>query len=210
MQYKLIDTAGQVTAVITGVLESPLSELATIIMDKNPTIEQVGYLRDNQFIMMGGELSINGTLAAAYVLGGSGTINGYKYVVGNKLSTVMFPSNIVLSVCKKVVKLEGITYQVCDRVPTSRKIYLSTKQLLRSLSTNSPASGIIYSDSSQITPLIYVKATNTFVWENACGSGSLAYALVTGKSKITQPSGQTIKFEFTKKNITVMATVKEI
>ena len=196
--YRLIDTAGQITAVITDMINiSDLPRIANSIMQKDKRVEQVGYLQDGNFQMMGGELSINGLLASAFIKDRSTT-------------SITLPSSIIIEKLGNIVRLQGLTYQVVAGLPTSKIIASSTKQLLKTLAIGTKASGIVYYNQNAIKPLVYVPATNTYVWENACGSGSLAYSLVTGNRTIIQPSGKSIKFRISKNIITVTATVKEI
>ena len=160
--------------------------------------------------MMGGELSINGLLAAAYMLNKSGQINSLDFTVNIDTVTLTLPVSIVIQVQKNIVRLQGIIYKVTNSQPVSKIISQSTKQLLKTLAIGTKASGIIYYKNKTITPLVYVPDTNTYVWENACGSGSLAYSLITGNRKVIQPSGNFLKFKISKNTITVTATTKEI
>lgn len=212
MNYKIINTAGQITAVITEeIIKSDLPQIAKAIMEANPTIEQVGYLQNNDFQMMGGELSINGLIAGATLLGDYQSINGYTFKVrpNNQISLTL-PRSIVISQRESVIKLQGITYQLIAGIPRNRIITPMVKQKLLELAQDTTASGIIYYEQSNIMPLIYVPATDSYVWEKACGSGSLATALFTRKYCISQPSGQLLVFSFTNKNIIVTTTSKEV
>lgn len=212
-KYRLIDTAGQFTAVITTLIQpGQLPKLANAIMRKNPRIEQVGYLQDNNFKMMGDELSINGLISGAFLLNQAGQINGLDFIVTPSTITLSFPKSVIKSIdsANNIVKLQGITYQIKSGFPFRKIISTKARFMLQKLATYSPASGIIYYKDKRIKPLVFVKATNSYVWENACGSGSLATALITKQPTITQPSGQQICFQFTGKNIVVTTTAKEV
>jgi len=211
--YRLVDTAGQITAVITTPIQpGQLPKLANAIMRKNPRVEQVGYLQGDTFQMMGNELSINGLISGAFLLSRAGQINGLDFVVTPSTITLSFPNSLVKYVdsVNQIVELQGIAYQVISGFPKRKTISSKTKILLQKLATSSPASGIIYYQDGRIRPLVFVKATNSYVWENACGSGSLATALITKQPNIIQPSGQQICFQFTSKNIVVTTTAKEV
>jgi hypothetical protein len=213
MKIKYINTAGQITAVITSKINN--KELAIIsksIMQKSPELDQVGYLQKDTFQMMGGELSINGLLAAAILVKGSSQINGLDFIVEQNQVSLTFPRSLIIKVDNKskIVSLKGITYQVIPGLSTNEKVSNKNILCLKKLSLKSPASGLIYCQDNQIQPLIYVKATNSYIWERACGSGSLAYSLVTGNRVVVQPAGSTISFKITKDIITVTTTVKEI
>ena len=76
IKYKLIDTAGQITGVVTNPVDkNQRASLAQKIMLSDQRIEQVGFLylanigpNMSKFTMMGDELCINGTLAAGYLV----------------------------------------------------------------------------------------------------------------------------------------------
>lgn len=213
MKIKYINTAGQITAVITSKIDNKeLAIISKIIMQKSPEVDQVGYLQKDSFKMMGGELSINGLLAAAILVKGSTKINGLNFIVKQNIVSLTFPSSLIIKVNNKskIVALKGITYQVISGLSANEKVSNKNKLYLKKLSLRSPASGLIYCQDNQIQPLIYVKATNSYIWERACGSGSLAYSLVTGNRVVVQPAGSTISFKITKDIITVTTTVKEI
>jgi hypothetical protein len=211
MDYKTIDTAGQLSAIITSPIKLiDLPNIASSIMGKNLTIEQVGYLSGRRFFMMGGELSINGLVAGSYLIGSSGRINDYEFEIDKDIVSLSLPKSIVLGIDKDIVRLQGITYKVIPFSPTNNVVSPSTKKLLSSLARDSSASGIVYFSGDQIIPLIFVPQTSTYVWENACGSGSLAYSLVTGKYQVRQPSGSIIKIKLLNNTITVTVTAKEI
>ncbi len=51
-------------------------------------------------------------------------------------------------------------------------------------------------DGVTIDPVVWVRDIDSFFYETACGSGSIAAAAATGAQAITQPSGQTIDVQF--------------
>lgn len=219
--YRTMDTAGQITAVITQLLSlAKLPAVARLIMDSNPAIEQVGSLRGNRFTMMGNELSINGALAAAYLLCRQQDSSSCRFttsglpdqLIGRLTKTqvaVTFPSSLIQIIKENQIFLQGIAYQVIPGlvrpVTTDRK-----RSQLQSFVNGTPAAGTIYYQDDTIQPLVYVKATDTYVWEQACGSGSLAFSLLTGVKQVIQPSGKTINIQINKQSITVSSTVKEL
>ncbi|MBP9670313.1 hypothetical protein KBD75_02840 [Candidatus Woesebacteria bacterium] len=211
MSYKKINTSGQITAVITEEINiNDLPTIAKSIMVRDPLIEQVGYLQNTRFTMMGGELSINGLIAGAYVIGQSGKINNFSFTLKEENLTLTLPRTLVIDIQQDIVCLKGITYQVIQGFPLDKVITKNQIDRLKILSQNTQASGFIYHENDQIMPLIYVPATSSYVWENACGSGSLAFSLITGNQIVIQPSGDRIKFKLLSDTITVMETVKEI
>jgi len=211
MNYRTIDTSGQITAVITTPIQpGRLSELAKTIMGQNPLVEQVGYLQGNLFAMMGGELSINGLIAAAFTIGNSGKVNNCDFIIKKNTVSINLPMSIVSTINKNVVELEGINYKVIPGLPKNKKITITMKKMLLDMCIKSPAAGLIYYENQEIVPLIFVRATNTYVWENACGSGSLAYSMITSENRVIQPSGDVIIFNQLLDTITVTETVKEL
>lgn len=162
-------------------------------------IEQIGFVETKNRLpflnMMGGELCINGTIALASVceekgkLYTSGLRNSIFYKnVGRKTSINL---NINYKKLNNTVLLEGIGY-----------IYLKNKikdpkKLLAQLcfQYNFPAFGILYFQNNKIEPVVYVKQTNSLLEETACGSGSIAFSILTKKQNIIQPTGKEIRVE---------------
>jgi diaminopimelate epimerase len=227
--YTIIDTAGQKTAVIAPSFprgQQPL--ISKLLMTINPVIEQVAFLEKftnsptrYRLQMMGNELSINGSLAGAYLLTKikstkkvNFTISGLNRQVTSTIKddsvSIDFPASIVKNVKGNVVYLKGITYQIQRGFPKTSLTTPKQKSLLSKLATTSPAAGIIFCQKTQIKPLVYVKATNSFVWENACGSGSLAYYLITGQNKVKQSSKTVITINKNRDKLAISAPVKEI
>lgn len=226
IKYQLISTAGEVTAVITvPVIKRVQANLARRIMEAGSSVEQVVFLdaEKNQTIpslrMMGGELSVNGTAAAAYVVMEKrsrrsiiiriATLNNpVTAMLNDNTVSVLFPSSLVKRRKENVVTLRGINYRIVPGLPKDRKVTVTQRALLAKLANTAPASGLIYYEGDTIAPLIYVKATRSYVWEQACGSGSIAFSLYSGISNIRQPSGDTIQISFQKNAITYKASAK--
>jgi len=210
-KYRLISSAGQITAVVTDSVSVVLqATIAQSIMTDDCRVEQVGFLSGTNFRMMGGELSINALLAAAFLLNESGQVNEYSFTTNQSTITLSLPTSLIISVQDNLVKLRGINYQIVEGIPSSTVISPPIKTRLRKLAADSLAAGLIYYQGSVIKPLVYVPATSSYVWENACGSGSLAFSLVTSIRQVTQPSGQNISFDITNSQINVTTTVKEV
>ncbi|MEK7092781.1 MAG: hypothetical protein AAB907_04100, partial [Patescibacteria group bacterium] len=55
-----------------------------------------------------------------------------------------------------------------------------------------PSFGIIYFRDNIIFPIVFVKQTDSLFEESACGSGSIAFSILTKKTNITQPTGKRI------------------
>jgi len=194
IKYSLVDTAGQITAVVfSETKREKQSFISRKLMSQNPKIEQVVFIEKNRIQTMGEELCINGSLAGAYLIDIpivtiSGLDEPVKFVKKNKFISGQFPRYLLQNKKENIIQLTGIVYIISNNKKLANKKFL--KKLANSY--KAPASGIIFYQTNTIKPLIYVKNTNSLVWEKACGSGSLSYSLFSGYSKIKQPSGQYI------------------
>lgn len=219
-KYLTIDTSGQITAICKAKTKNIVT-IAREIMLNDAAVEQVAFITPKSIRMMGGELSLNGTLAGLYAISlaygsmpASVRLDGLNLNVSGvmypgRIST-RFPASIIKHRFGPLVVLQGISYLVLSVQTRSQTVGLWQKAVLQILSLINPAGGIIYSTRGTITPLIYVRKTRSYVWENACGSGSLAYALVSGRTSVKQPSGSVIEFTLNNSYITVTSTVKEL
>lgn len=224
--YFLIDTAGQITPVfINPVPKNKRPLISSQLLKKYPAAGQVAFIekraRFYRAQMMGGELSINGSLAVSYVLARilkrrkvkielSGVNAKMKISLKRNIISGYFPISIIKKVTNNKVQLKGIQYLVQKGRPKS--IGLTDTQIsgLRLLTKNFPAAGIVFYSKETIKPLVYVKATNSFVWETACGSGSLAFYLIKGENKIKQPSGKLIKISRKNDTLIISMPVREV
>lgn len=221
--YTLIDTAGQITAVIdVPVSRAQQPEVAKPLMAKIKNIGQVCFIeKDNstpRLQMMGNELSVNGIVAGSFyllqilkkikiTLKTSGLNETFLAQKNNGSVSIYFPKSLIKSINKNTVILAGIKYFLqSGSVPEN--LLNDQKNKLIKLCRNYPASGIIFYDNNKIQPLIYVKSTKTFVWETSCGSGSIAFAKVTGFKNIIQPSGKKTLVRFNKETIVYETEVK--
>ena len=104
-----------------------------------------------------------------------------------------------------LVRLPGITHLLLDGtrhpLPKSLLTAAESKRAEYGLDAEEAAGVIWYCAESReqisITPVVHVRATDSSVAETACGSGSLALALLLAQSGMTafsfcQPSGHTI------------------
>ena len=210
VKYKLVDTAGQITAVVfDGFKKNNLVSISQKLMEEDKRIEQAVFITKNKIQTMGNELCINGSLAGAYLLKDSrlkvsGIDKAINFTKTKKFISAEFPLNLVVNKKDRLILLQGIVYLITNDKTKVNKIFLSNL----AQKYNVPASGIIKFKSNKIRPIVYVINTNTLVWENACGSGSLAYFLFSGFNKIEQPSGEVIKVNKIKKYFTIKVPVK--
>jgi len=193
-EYTLIDTAGQLTAVIDEPIN--IADQAIIgqkLLSQYPTMGQVAFVNPS-IRMMGGELSINGTIAAQYYL------NKYRKPV---LMTVKFEKSIVTQILNDEVIFSGIKYKLINT-----NVYKNTAR--QYCGTDVACGFIIEKNPGEIIPIVYVKSTDTLITETACGSASLAYYLLTGISRVVQPSSQTISIEETYDNYQISLIAKVV
>lgn len=221
ISYQLISIAGQTTALVTEKLNQP-SRVASAqkIMQGASFVEQVGFLNRSAlpypiFSMMGGELSLIGSLVAGFKLlnGKIGKVSFLTSGISNPITVklnrltcrLQIPAKLVIGLTLDRVSLGGITFLVVNRLPKDQVLLTYEQELLQQMLFSSPAAGILFYQNNQIYPVVKVKKTNTLVWESACGSGSVAFYLVTGYSKIKQPSGAVLTV--TRENDTLQLSV---
>jgi histidine racemase len=159
---------------------------------------------------MGNELSINGILALASLninkkLFSSGIKTNINYINENTLTTITL--NLPYKKENNIVLFDGIGYEISANncIPKKTDLAKFSKKF------RLPAFGKILSNLSSICPYVYVTKTDSLVAETACGSGSIAYALVKGITHVLQPTGQYIQINYlgnSKFQITAQVTLK--
>jgi len=154
--------------------------------------------------MMGGELCINATLAYAKSLGlqqgellleGDGSVR-YKNATRTEIELSLPYRLFRTKDGTNMVLFDGIGYEVGMTLEGASRRKDELPKLCEEFDL--PAFGFIVVPCRQdkIKPLVYVVETNSYVWETACGSGSVAYYIVkygfrtdTPLIRVTQPSG---------------------
>lgn len=110
------------------------------------------------------------------------------------------------TLCFPAVVLEGITHVILEHVPVSEDLAHKVIEKAAAM-TNAEAAGAIFVDGCRMTPAVWVRATDSFIWESSCGSGTLAATLWLGRdvkdgaftSELSQPGG-ILKAGFTARN----------
>ncbi|MBQ0040974.1 MAG: hypothetical protein KBS56_03005 [Clostridiales bacterium] len=197
MNYIVANPSGNITVLVTQ--NVPAAERLDVVRDmfeKEPTCEQVGFVKvlgeDRISLeMMGGEFCGNATMSTAAYLadinGGEGKIvveasgadepvevqivrKGVKEYTG----TLEMP---MPTIDGNVVKLDGISHMIVPASETSRE---EMEAVIKGIADEQDvlAFGMIRydEDDCSIEPLVYVKGSDTLVWENGCASGSIATA----------------------------------
>ncbi len=160
--------------------------------------------------MMGNELCINATLALASQLRREGELltSGAEKPIFYK--NLKYKTSIKISLSYKainnIVILSGIGFIFLKSKIKSQKEFLS--KLCKKFDL--PAFGVIYLKENRIEPYVYVQETNTLVKETACGSGSIAFSILTGVKNVIQPTGKTIRVLRDKNQFTIEANVVTI
>lgn len=220
MKYTLIDTAGQLTAII----DQPITKRKRIKFSQNllkryPSMGQVAFINNDVvplIAMMGNELSINGSIAGAYWVmrqkerstltfktSGLNEVLNAQYKAN--ICTVKYPNSVVKAIQNEEVVLSGIKYRF---IKSKNEISIESAN---SYCANDLAAGyVVEIKPGEIIPVVYVRDTNTLITETACGSASLAYSLLTGFKNITQPSGSVITIRRSSGTLSISTECKEI
>lgn len=199
--------------------------IARKYMSENPTIEQFGFLEGkSSFYMSGGEFCGNAARAAAWLVWqqtgkkqGNFTMSGFSGLVTyrilpNESVRCDFPGVQIQSrrvrltngLRGQLVDLGGIVhlvlnpeYQFLNNPAQYQAVHSQLVQEL--LLSERLAVGIIWQERGEQTvkihPVVWVKDINSFFYETACGSGTLAVLEASGEKElfVTQPSGMQIQ-----------------
>lgn len=99
----------------------------------------------------------------------------------------------------KLVEFPGISHLIVDsrKIDSKEEFFMEVKENLDSLETE--AFGIMFynEEESYMDPLVYVKSTESLIWERGCGSGTVALgALLSHRTQknidmvVKQPGGE--------------------
>lgn len=202
IRYVSADPAGNLTAIVlTPIAPQARAEIAARMMARCPEgVEQVGFADEAsltgdlpRLCMMGGEFCGNaarafGCYAAKVRRKGetqlSVSISGAKKPVSVEIDCsrnhayAQMPLPYALETLDvegrivPLVRMEGIDHAlVLDAAPSPE---LAERVL--SAMPKQDAQGVLFVQSGKMTPLVYVAATGTRVWESSCGSGTVALA----------------------------------
>lgn len=188
------------------------SEKEKIIKKYLGKVEQIGFISYPngipKLLMMGNELSINGTLALGAMLSkksGMLLTSGYKGFVQykNQKKCTRIQLSIEYEKIGNIVLLNGIGYVFLKENKQISKSYLSKFCSKYDL----PAFGVIFYKKNRLIPYVFVKQTNSLFKETACGSASIVLNILTGKKLITQPTGKIITVEKNGNDFVISAEV---
>ncbi len=201
---------GNQTALIEDCDPSSRLDLARSLL---ATVEQVGFTESGDtptLIMMGGELCINALLAFASIQTlETGTIRIdtqlVTYSKTKNAATIIIP--LPYTRIDTTILFDTIGYLITDNTEPIAKTFFQEQAIQHHL----PAFGVIQRQpDSSIAPHVYVRDTNSLITETSCGSGSVAFSIVTGITPVIQPTQQTIAIhEHTVGMYTISAEVFE-
>jgi diaminopimelate epimerase len=204
------DPAGNVTAVVESpVLPHQRPAVAKAILDLGRA-EQVGFVTEprqggaGRLEMMGGEFCGNAARSFGYLLAQehglplpcilpveiSGAKSPVSVTVEQGRATAQMPLPTGLSRVRvldreyPVVRCPGICHLLAQGLSPSRPFVQEALKALKLLGF--PAMGVMFLEQDQLTPAVYVQATDSLVWESSCGSGSAAAAWFLAQDAATR------------------------
>lgn len=226
VEYKIYIPAGNDTALVrdNSFTNNEKILINNLIINKHPNVEQVGFIYNNKdyyLKMAGGEFCGNAIRCAAFefLSGKSGVINietnsNTKVLAGvdsnkNSWCEINLSKKSLLKLDNDIytVEFDGIKFIVILDVDYEGNNGLKDycKNIISKYDNKVfPAIGVILLNKKNsnyyIKPVVLVRNINTFFFESACGSGSIAAAMVLKQIlevdeelKIFQHSGLFIK-----------------
>lgn len=203
--YYKIDPTGNITAIVeTSAERNKQSRIAGLIMAADTTIEQVGFLEKPhgeaavRLQMMGGEFCGNASISAAALMARKSGIDSgnitlevsgadeplcvkVQKLCDNKfLGTVAMPLPVGIETASfgslklPVVRFPGISHVICDSSLSFSDAETNIRSWCEELQAD--ALGLMFLDGDRLKPYVYVRSTDTAVWESSCASGSTACA----------------------------------
>lgn len=220
------------------------SQLANKIMAADPSIEQVGFIEKPtqkhahlRLHMMGGEFCVNATRSTAFLYAKEHKLKkvfietcGLEEVlevdIKGETTHIHLTSDFLLKIKKikegLLVDLKGIRHIIIF----DEKKHSNYRKILEAYKEDRPAVGIMYIEKkvkfTELKPYVWVRETDTYIFETGCGSGSIAAAVAlhhldrTQRDlKIRQPSKEVYDIKLKKqkgklKKITLKGKVKRL
>lgn len=229
IKYKIFNPAGNITALVIGD-NYTIEERKIIndkIMEKETNVEQVGFLSniENRLTMAGGEFCGNGARCAALYYINENKVDNINLKINNNKLRAGIDKNMkiwceipleeyyITQIDKNIykIKLKGITILVIKDIKQYKNLKESAKELIKYYNIDDSAVGVMFvkrlEEYIKIYPIVWVKEIDTFFFENACGSGTIAVTMLesyiinkNGTYKVEQPSGEFLETEITIKN----------
>ena len=199
---RYMDPAGNITAIVRkGAGDINRVRLAKQIL-KDEKAEQVGFetepIRggDCRLEMMGGEFCGNALRSYAYLVA-SEKYSGGRHAVKVEMSGVSEPivanvdldaelayvqmplplgvDEVTVNGTKyPVIHMQGIDHLILEGAKSDEEL---AEEALKAMGQWQPsACGILFLNGDDLVPVVYVRSTESLVWESSCGSGSVACA----------------------------------
>lgn len=204
----MADPAGNRTAFAEGAVDPEhYAAVGAALLEKEELhAEQAGFLcppRQNgigRLEMMGGEFCGNASRSFGLLLGRrAGKKDGDTVAIevsgsSRKLDVLLeedgswvsmplpqrFDQITFESKAYPAVVLEGITHIILEDInPSDNLAHSLIEQAAQT--TDADAVGAIFVNGKRMTPAVWVRATDSFVWEGSCGSGTLAATAWLGR-----------------------------
>ena len=206
ISYTKIDPSGNITLIVDSfVPREDQSRFATLLMERDPEAEQVGFLEVPEdpccavrLQMMGGEFCGNATRAyGMYIAQQKGGLSSVRLRVSGCDHAVTAQVDLKSGTaraempCPRSVKrvtvnghegtlvdLTGIAHFVVEGVEPSEGFFRAAESIFSGIA-GLDACGVIFLDAEKrsMIPLVKVIETGSLVWEGSCGSGSVACAV---------------------------------
>lgn len=224
IEYKIYNPSGNITALVIGD-DYNLKERKLIndkIMKNNKKVEQVGFVskENKKLTMAGGEFCGNATRCAVlhYINIKKQEsieleINNQKLKAGideNKNIWCEMPIEEykINELDKNIYKilLKGITIVVIRHSKNYKNLKQRAKNLIKNYNIEDNAVGVMFikreNEQIKMYPIVWVREIDTLFFENACGSGTIAVAMLetflsqeSNNYCIMQPSKECLETE---------------
>lgn len=220
--FNIYNPGGNITALVidNDYDKDKKRKINDYLLKKYTYVEQVGFMKNNNLEMAGGEFCVNASRCAIYYLKSIGSKLELN-ILNKKIIGEVFNDNYVsikYYVDKKIddmitknyiVSFSGISLIFLDKEKNERllkkidnkNIKNIIKNKIKKMNIDDKAIGIVLTNNNIIYPFIWVKDIDTLYFETACGSASIAYALLKYKETkkinyiVKQPSGYEFEIE---------------
>ncbi|MDR0846763.1 MAG: hypothetical protein LBN08_04560 [Lactobacillales bacterium] len=215
--------SGNDTALVTGFSASQnRHEINDEILASNPNIEQVGFISSDSYKleMAGAEFCANATRAAIYhylkgeeaeieIITAAGLLRGGIGEKGDTYLEVTMPKAEKIDDKITKVTLDGITHLVVKDIPRDFEI----KDLIdKYIPEDVEAKGVMFTNFARVEPIVWVRDIDTIFRETACGSGTIATLVASGKQELElrQPSDLILKVQIINDKIRLSGPVEKL
>ena len=220
--FNIYNPGGNITALVidNNYNKNLKRKINDYLLKKYTYVEQVGFMKNNNLEMAGGEFCVNASRCAIYYLKSIGSklelniLNkkiigevfnenyvSIKYYIDDKIDSMITNNNIVNFSGISLIFLDKEENDRLLKKINNRNIKNIIKDKIKKIKIDDKAIGIVLVDDDKIYPFIWVKDIDTLYFETSCGSASIAYALLKyKKTKITnyvvkQPSEYEFEIE---------------